>query len=98
MYFHLLLLNRHVATTLQEKMALHLNMRPDSQVHTEKWGGHYASFVAPLHLLHNITNEQETFCLNFESSCYEKCGGKAIIQAPIINRALESEMAIALHS
>ena len=40
-----------------------LNMCPNSQLHTEKWGGHYASFVAMFHSLHSVTNVQETLCV-----------------------------------
>ena len=39
---------------------------------TNDKGGHYALFVAMLHLLHSVTNVQETSLLEF--SCYEKCG------------------------
>ena len=33
---------------------------PNNQLHTEKVGGHYALFVAMLHLLQSVTNVQET--------------------------------------
>ena len=50
---------------------LRLNVRP------EKWGGHYASFVAMLRSLHSINKEQYKKLLCYESSRYGKCKRKA---------------------
>ena len=36
-----------------------LNKCLNNQLRTEKWDSHYALFVAVLHLLHNIVNQQQ---------------------------------------
>ena len=39
-------------------------MHHDNQLCTEKWDGHYSSFIAVLYALHSVTNMQELFCMN----------------------------------
>ena len=42
-----------------------LDTHPNNQLRNEKWGGHYALFVAMLHSLHSVTNKEHFFAGHF---------------------------------
>jgi len=48
------------------------NTYPNNQLCSEKWGGHFTSFVAILHSLHSITNKKKFFAIN--PSCFGNAG------------------------
>jgi len=57
---------------------LHLNLRPNNQLRTEKLGVYYGLFVAMLHSLYSITNKQQCKKLLYKKGCFGKCGEKSI--------------------